>query len=158
MSTNIAIKILGVDPGTTTGLCKLLYFPTEQRYESLGSRDRRITPLQLGPQQHHEELYKLLTTWNPDIVVCESFTYQRRDKVVLDSVEYIGVCKLYCAMTRTQYFEQSPSMGKAFWKDEKIKQLKLWEPSMGHAMDALRHVLQFIMVSLKDNQFVMALR
>ena len=127
--------ILAFDPGTTTGVAA---YDTET---DTWSRN------QLGPLGHHDQLWHLLEAVKNqlDVVVCESFTYQMRQKVVLDSVEYIGVLRLWCCLNEKNFLLQTPTMGKGFWTDDKVKTLGLWLPNQPHAMDATRHALYFLM-------------
>jgi len=87
------------------------------------------------------------------VVVCESFNYQRRDKVVLTSVEYIGVAKLWCATTKSKYEPQSPSQGKGFWDDKKLKAVGLYTNSP-HSRDATRHMLYYFTFTLTSPRFL----
>jgi hypothetical protein len=135
-------RIVSLDPGTTTGVA--IY----DLHDHLFWKRK-----QLGPEQHHESLYILLNENLPHVVVCENFTYQMRQKVILDSVEYIGVAKLWARQNAATYFG-SPVANKKFWDDKKIRKLGLWESNAGHAMDATRHLLHYVTFSLKDNRFV----
>jgi hypothetical protein len=139
--------IVGLDPGTTTGY--------------VSSNVRTFVTGQMGPQEHHVELMQLLVNHEPDVVVCEAFTFRPnpgRRSVVLDSKEYIGVAKLYCHANEISYAEQQPNQGKGFWTDDKIKKVGLWEPGQRHAMDALRHVLYYITFSMNDHKWIRKLR
>ena len=140
------MKIIGIDPGTHTGICV---------YDARDGVENPFTFQTLGPRAHHEALWDVLGDDPHELhVVCERFTYQRRDKVILDSVEYIGVVKLWCAMYGTKYNTQTPSAAMNLWTDGKIKRLGLWRPNKAHEMDALRHVLYYLTNTLKDYAFI----
>jgi hypothetical protein len=140
------MQVVGLDPGVTTGYAK--YDLTTGFWSQI----------HLGPMDHHMWLYNMLYDDDPDVVVCERFNYQRRDKVILTSVEYIGVAKYYCATRETPYVAQNAGDAKRLWPEEKIKALGLWIASMPHAMDATRHVLYYVTIGMKDYRFVNALR
>jgi hypothetical protein len=135
------MQIVAIDPGTTTGIA------------TFGDTTGRWGRWQHGPQPHHKKLWSDLAHNRPDTVVCETFIYQLRQKVILDSVEYIGVVKLFCEQTHVRYVPQAPAQGKGFWDDPKIRALGLWLPNMPHAMDATRHLLYYWMQHC-DDRFV----
>lgn len=132
--------ILSFDPGGTTGWC--LYGPGNET--GVG---------QLETPQHHQELWELLEQTNPGTIVYEEF-YNQTTAAELISKEYIGVLKLYAQQFVCRIVGQSPSQGKHFWTDSKIKELGLWVPGKPHAMDALRHMLYFVSFNQKDNRFI----
>lgn len=144
------MRIVGLDPGGTTGVAVF------DLNEDSWSQNR----MQLGPEEHHEELYEWLKELRPDLIIYESFEYRtrQRDNLVLVSVEYIGVIKLFCSVTKTKSKPQTAAYGKAFWSNDKIAQLALWTANMPHAMDATRHVLQYISFTQKDQRFLRALK
>lgn len=139
---------VALDPGGTTGYAQIEY--SEDGGYSFWTDQLK--------GQHHLHLYGLLEEQEPKAIACERFTYQRRDKVVLDSVEYIGVAKMFSQRTGTPLIIQTPSQAKNLWTDEKLKKLGLYRENMPHAMDAMRHLLYYVTVSLGDRQFVMALK
>ena len=139
------MRILALDPGRTTGAA---YFPDDDTFHV----DQRQF------DYSHKTLYNYLRLVNPDIIVCESFTYQRRDKVDLSPVEMIGVTKLYCERNSTPYREQSPAQAKKFWDDKKVRTCGLWLPGHPHAIDAARHLLYFMTFTLKDDRWMLMLQ
>ena len=135
------MRILALDPGRTTGVA---YFPDADEFHV----EQRELPYS------HKALYNHLRLVNPDIIVCESFVYQRRDKVDLSPVEMIGVTKLYCERAGISYHEQTPSQAKTFWTDKKIKTCGLWVPGNPHAIDAARHLLYFMTFTIGDQRWM----
>ncbi len=136
-------KIMAFDPGHTTGIViytGTLEKPTVTQVEGL------------------KPLWKTLNVFQPAMIVYESFLYQRRDKVDLRPVEAIGVIKLYAAINRTPIMSQTPSQGKAFWTDDRLKKLDLWETGQPHAMDALRHLLYYQAFKLNDKTLLERLK
>lgn len=145
--------VVALDPGTTTGWADFI--------EHIGEGQSHWLRLQLGPDSHNKVLWDRLRHIKPDHIVCESFTYQVRPdrrKVVLDSVEYIGVARLYSQVTDTPLHMQSPSQAKGLWTDDKLRSLGLWIPNHPHSMDATRHLLYFMTITLKDLRWVQELR
>lgn len=154
------MRIVALDPGGTTGVA--IY--THSADTASGAfHNERIVRKQLGPDRHHVELWKLLTSENPDVIVCESFEFRQFDKkdrhnIVLVSKEYIGIVELYCAMTGKEHKPQTASVGKAFWSDDKIKRLGLWVPGNPHSMDATRHLLHYLTFEMNLKLFLTLLR
>ena len=138
-----SLTIVALDPGVTTGWADL----NRERYST-----RQLTG------EHHVELWDALYNLEPDIVVCERFTYQRRDKVILKSVEYIGVVTLYCEQYKVPLRMQTPSQAKNLWTDNKLKLVGQYKPNQPHANDAMRHLLYCETVHLKDLKWISRLK
>jgi hypothetical protein len=94
-------------------------------------------------------------------VVCESFEFRQHDDyrtgVDLSAKEYIGVVKLFAQErmnTRGQKLVfQTPAQAKGFVPDKakeglaanaKLKAMELWVPEQRHAMDAMRHLITYM--------------
>lgn len=114
--------------------------------------------LELAGSSHHLTLYKLLSEHNPNHIVIERFVYQRRDKVELVPVEYIGIVRLFSLAYDRPIFEQSPAQAKNLWTDEKLKTLGYYRKGMPHANDAVRHMLYYYTVTRKNMRWVHMLR
>jgi hypothetical protein len=73
-----------------------------------------------------------------------------RDRLVLDSKEYIGVCK-YAVQTlsNVELASHNASAAKTFVKDIKLRALGWYRPTeaMPHARDALRHLVRWMMTT-----------
>lgn len=154
--------VLGIDPGGTTGyaLLDLESYSWEQG--------------ELGPEEHHRDLYFQLVVLKPDIIICESFDYRiveskgtKMPGVNLISREYIGIVKLYTEMfPTTTLVMQSPAQGgggtkhSGFWKNEKLKKVGLHAAPGGrqHMNDATRHVLYWLTFTHKDSKYLHMLR
>lgn len=147
------VRILSFDPGGTTGWA--LYDPEVGTGYNQG---------QMGPQEHHEQLYGFLELQHTyDLhVVCESFEYRknepRRDNIVLVSLEYIGVIKLFCAERNVTLKMQTASYGKAFWSDDNLKKVELYWKGHPHANDAMRHLLAYQTFTLGDKRILTRLK
>ena len=140
-------KIIAFDPGRTTGVAIFNRQPGPNNPYLTIAQIRNLAPV-----------WYLLHREAPELIVYESFLYQRRDKVDLTPVEVIGVIKLYANETGTEIVSQTPAMGKRFWTDDKIKKLDLWEPGAKHAMDALRHLLYYRTFALKEQELLERLK
>lgn len=139
--------VMALDPGGTTG------------WASFNPNTAVILCGQIHGV-HHEELFNHLDgyfgTNNKGQLVCESFQFRQFDgfdktKVVLDSVEYIGVIKLYSQMTGMPVQFQTASLAKHFVSDEKLRRLDWYKSTAGlvHARDALRHIVYYLVVTKK---------
>ena len=149
------MKILSFDPGGTTGWA----------YHELYNGELTGLPMieggQIGPHEHHGELWELIYRRNPDLIVYEQFDYRlKKDKetglevpgISLISNEYIGIIKLWGQkMPKCKLHNQSSSYGgaggksrKAFWTDEKLKVIGAHTPGNQHRNDATRHMLMYI--------------
>ncbi len=137
------IKVLSLDPGVTTGIA------------TLNSSDA-VHADQV--KCDHRAFYDFLVGYNPDSIVFERFVYQRRDKVELWPVEVIGVIRLYSEQFEVPLFAQTPSQAKNLWTDDKVKKLDLWQPGLGHGMDAVRHLLYHLVVTKGDRSWLENLR
>lgn len=140
--------IIALDPGVTTGVA---LFDT-----TCPSTPPRSW--QIGPEDHHLTLWELFRRSAPDIIVYERFNYQRRDKVVLTSVEYIGLVKLWQQSRGIKIYLQTSSQAMNLWTDEKLKKLGLYKPAMPHAMDAVRHLLYYLVITANDQSWLQLLR
>lgn len=138
------MKLMGVDPGGTSGLC--LY----------DVATRELKRIQIGPSEHHCDLRNLLSDYAPNLVVTERFDYRRRQEhAELISVEYIGVMKEWCSRTNTGLVQQQQLKGhRGLWTDAKLKALDLYVPGKPHAMDATRQVLFYEVTVLGDNYWI----
>lgn len=136
---------IALDPGVTTGVACV---PSAKRPWD-------IEVCQLGPELHHAELYHLLTLWEPDYIICESFENRSQDAVSLAAPEYIGVVKAYqgaldrVAGYRPGLIMQSASTGKAFWDNDKLKAYGAY-CKLKHARDATRHYLYWQSFTMKN--------
>jgi hypothetical protein len=129
------MKILAFDPGITTGY-------------AVGYLDVKACLMTVSADQNkfsHEELHNTLIATNPDIIICETFEYRNRSRagLVLYSVEMIGIIKLHCEWADIDLIEQTPAQAMGYFTDKKLKEFEVYQPGKPHAMDALRHLLQW---------------
>lgn len=144
------MKLLAEDPGGSTGVCLAMDGIVCARMQLAG--------------QHHRALRDVLDNWKPDQVICEGFTFrQSKDNIVLDSVEYIGVTKLWCQDNNVPCIMQTPSCGKAtsenvFWNVDKLKAVGLYLEGQPHANDATAHMLYYMTFELGLKHYTNILR
>lgn len=155
-------RLLTYDPGGTTGWSSAIWNPErhgnvhpQESYDPPKLRDIQWDCGQIGPQEHHEELFEHVSLFNPQVIICESFEFRQhinqshtKTKVELISKEYIGVIKLWSIQNPTLLFFQTASAAKTLVSDDKIKCLGLWVPSKPHAMDARRHLLRYMVATM----------
>jgi hypothetical protein len=143
-------RIVALDPGGTTGWA---YWQDQPNPQNPSQPNFMVG--QLGPQEHHQGLYQWLEHLHVSdfTVVCESFEFRQQDVgtrmgINLMSREYIGVTKLFGQERNAPVVFQTAALGKGFVTDEKLKVMGLWWPGMKHAMDAMRHLIYYMV--LKD--------
>ncbi len=137
------IKVLSLDPGITTG------------FATLDSSDAVIAD---HVKTDHRAFYDFLVGYNPDTIVFERFVYQRRDKVELWPVEVIGVIRLFAEQFEIPLYAQTPSQAKNFMTDDKLKKMGLYEAGLVHGMDAVRHLMYYLVVTKGERQWLESLR
>lgn len=141
--------ILGVDPGTTTGLALL----------ALGAnrgRPMAVSGGQLDWDQAASWVEKTLSKMRAAldagevlqvVAVCEMFainanTAKRGQKGADDAMGMIGVVRRNCALTGVEYAgQQQASSAKSLVKDDVLKHMNLYAPALGHVNDAYRHAV-----------------
>jgi len=91
-------------------------------------------------------LFGLLDATSPSVVVAESFDYRAGEEggLVLVSRNLLGVSKLWCTLHHVDYHEQSPSEGKAYFTNDALRALGLYDRGKPHTRDAMRHLLRFL--------------
>jgi hypothetical protein len=149
------VKIIGLDPGGTTGWAKLEVVDLDNGSPTMWNFG------QIGPEPHHNDLDIFLGQEHVRggmTIVCEHFDWRPSKqaqvygdrKVELISREYEGVVhRFHQERARTPNAPvvlvlQQPSEALGFVKDANIKALDLWWPGHKHAMDALRHILYYL--------------
>lgn len=133
------MRILAIDPGVCTGFSVTPKARTAHVWQT--------TFKDLSPASPHLALHATLVKVLPDVIVCERFDFRQNKRGVdYTPVEYIGVIHMYCQSTDTPLYLQGQdvtSEQKSFWNKKKLQYLGLYDPSMEHAMDALKHRLHF---------------
>jgi hypothetical protein len=148
------LTVLALDPGGTTGwaMYRAQVLPGDYGPDNKLRNeyyDETFICGQMGPEDHHEELFGFLETQHTQEyhVIYESFEYRNkaREGLVLVSREYIGVVKLFGQQRGgVVVVKQGPATAMAFVKDAHLKKLGVWDWRMGHAMDAYRHLFYYL--------------
>lgn len=126
------VDIVALDPGLTIGITTVT-----NRYSY---RHNQLTPANFP--HPHETLFDLLSSLQPKKIIYERFDFRAaKNGVVLKGVEFIGVIELYAQLKCIECTAISPSTGKAFWNNDKLKALGVYRPGMPHANDATRLAL-----------------
>lgn len=127
------MKVIALDPGVTTGYATGTIVEGEM---FVATGEGRLK---------HLDLWMILHTEKPDIVISESFEFrnQSRKGLELYSRELIGVTHLYAQMEGVEVTLQNPLKDSetTFFNDNKLKQHHIHKPGKGHANDAARHLL-----------------
>lgn len=128
--------ILALDPGITTGY-------------ALGVLDEKLFIAVGESKMDHREFYDFLQRTYPHHMVCESFEFRQnrdKDKLVLYPVELIGLVKFFCSspMVGPHLSMQTAAQGKSYHSDAVLKKLGVYQAGMPHGMDAVRHLLRWL--------------
>lgn len=128
--------ILSLDPGVTTGWATALI------------EDEVKVMIRCGQGKWIEsELYEFMINLEPEFIVYETFEYRpgkARMGLNLAPTELIGIIKLYGQVNIIPTYAQKAATGKAFFNDDKIKELGLYDKKYRHGRDALRHLLHWL--------------
>lgn len=134
---------VALDPGGTTGVA------------TVPNADE---PWVIEPRQfegeHHATLLSYLEFSRPETIIAESFYRTANEAARLASSEIIGVVKAYAQATATPVVWQSPSTGKGFWSDLRLKKCGLYVVGKPHARDAIRHYAYWRTFTLKDSSLL----
>ncbi len=130
----VLLKVIAIDPGGTTGIT---IAEVETIQVSVRPYQERLTPADF---HNFLVLHIATTSW----VIIEDFEFRKAARQGLDltPAHLIGVAM--AVVPEAKLRKQRASVGKSHFKeDSKIKDLKLWIPGKPHAMDSLRHLLQW---------------
>jgi hypothetical protein len=149
-------RVIALDPGQTTGWATYTATRIKTPDSKLEWYDEEWVCGQLGPQDHHDDLFSLLELQHVQLykVVCETFEFRGDDRtgINLMSREYIGVTKLFSQQRGVVVEWQGPHVvgdKKAFVMDHHVKRVGLWVPGQRHAMDARRHLLYYMTTKMR---------
>lgn len=167
------MRLVALDPGKTTGIAVYVDkegFAPQWRFFQFGPGnpdEQAATPHEVD---YHYELAKFLDAIRPEVVVCERFTYQRREldegvSLNMDALEYIGVAKAWCQANRVPLVLNTTG-SRMWWSDEKLEKLvakdvfpkHILQHKWRHACDALRHALVHMQFKMDNNTWLMMLK
>lgn len=129
--------ILAVDPGGNTGLAWLV----DEEFGSQVVGDGRFG-------FHKWFLGAVDKVATPSVIVCEDFiitSATARKSAQPDPYRIIGWLELWCYQHNVPFVLQTPSQGKGFGTDAKLKHFGWYRTgSGGHDNDAARHLLTYL--------------
>lgn len=128
------ITVLAVDPGITTGYCHAV----------IGDGVLMLHPFQ--SQDGVRAFYDTVNKIQPRHLIMEDFEHRQRQrtKVILFPVQLIGVANLWADHYDRVVTLQKPAQGKSFYSNEQLKRLGAYKRGIPHAMDATRHLFQWL--------------
>jgi hypothetical protein len=127
------IRALAIDPGGTTGFALAMV-------EGL-----KINLISWQKALSHREFWLEVDGQETDYIVCESFEYRPgkwKASIDLTPPELIGVLK--ANVYPDDLYFQTAAIGKAYYTDQKLKDVKLYKAGEPHGRDALRHLLHWL--------------
>lgn len=136
---------LALDPGGTTG-CAIFN----------GNHDDGISTWEDVYDEY--TLHDTLESTKPDIIICENFLWQPRNKVDFRPVKALGIIEGYCTHSGTKLVMQNPSTGKGFWTNAKLKACGEYVVGSEHERDAVRHLLHYLSFKVKDMHWIRLLK
>ena len=123
------LEVVAFDPGGTTGIAYFINgHPVIEEITS------------------YPHIGAFITDKKPDVIVYESFQHrlnQPLKKFILLPIEVIGIIKCFGEALGSTLIAQTPATGKKFWTNDKLKKVGLYVTGVPHAMDAMRHLLQY---------------
>lgn len=135
-------RMLAIDPGVTTGYCRatledrLILVPGEAEFNMLDFHDWLDDFIREGPADDKVH------------VIYEDFTYRNYARMGLDltPVKVIGIIELmqWRYDPLVTFTKQSAATGKAFYNDDRLKELGVYAVGLKHGRDATRHLLQWL--------------
>lgn len=144
--------IYAIDPGGTTGVACLSHFD-----DGTEGGVRVVATIQVPGGRFG--FYQ----WAQDVhlfdkaaaVACENFiinTGTATKSRQADPLMLAGYLEGECCVRSIPFLLQTPAQAKAFATDDKLKHLGWWNPTKGgHANDAARHLLVYMVTQVHDN-------
>lgn len=131
-------KILGLDPGGTTGYAYVNYTPGSTQLIDAGQFPSTFSSLD-----------HLFGEYIPDIVVIESYKlypWKAKEQAWsgLQTPRYIGAIEYVLWKLEHWIAFQSAGQGKSFASNDKLREWGLYQTGEVHANDAVRHVCQYL--------------
>ena len=136
-------RILGVDPGGTTGLCVLQW---EGELPASAGPSKLLTASQVDPEHAEDALREMITNSSEgplDLVAIEKFTIGPGTHKLTrsyDALYLIGLTRALCRWAGVPMQLQGPGPAKKAYDDHRLRDLGFWMPG-DHCRDAIRHAL-----------------
>lgn len=141
--------IIAIDPGLTTGVAA---------YRHTGIpwlNGERFSSGQVEGRFHFYKAFNTMVAWGlPIIVVMERFTITpatAKKSPQPDPIYIIGAIERQADDLGFPFYFQTPSDAMSFATDDKLKLVGFWNRGKGHANDAARHMLKFLIHKRPDN-------
>jgi len=126
------VRVLGIDPGGTTGLAVI-----DSDTRSLHVRELDfVETIDWLYMAIHAELSRI------DRVAIERYVITGRTAKLsrqTEALEVIGWTRGLCQICEIPITLQEPSAAKTAWSNERLRAAGLWTPAKDHAQDATRH-------------------
>jgi len=141
-------RIVALDPGGTTGWA--MWQDTSIPNQADNGLWENFTCGQMETAKHHLRLHDWLEHLHTQkfTVVDERFEFRKGDEhragINLISREYIGVAELFCQQRDVHHVMQQAASAKGFVTNDKLKVMGLYVPGKQHAMDAMRHLIYYM--------------
>jgi hypothetical protein len=128
------IRAIALDPGGVTGITIAV---KEDKTLRVHPFQQSLTPAEM---QVFLENHAKPPTW----VICESFEFRKYARAGLDltPAHLIGVVMAVCSDDRL-YMQTASYAKSGYFTDRTLKSKNLYIPAQPHAMDSLRHFLQW---------------
>jgi len=148
------VKLLALDPGGTTGWATFELEVREGIYYWKGALKNHFECGQIGNNSnHHLKLWCFLHIQKPDRIICERFDNRDNEFAKIMAREYIGVVKLYCAITNCPV--ELPGSDRKEWTTNiKLSLLGILATPITtwrHANDASRHLVAWIAIKGEEH-------
>jgi hypothetical protein len=152
--SRIPSRLLCIDPGETTGWA---FFQ-----DGILGQWGQIETVTMNKQPKWDTLEELFMETEPTHIVCEDYRVyahklERHSNSQVVTLRLIGGIDLMCYENRPQEDEitwrplplcyQMATQAKGFVTDDRLKGWDMWQSSMKHARDAIRHGLYYLIIT-----------
>lgn len=140
-------RVIGIDPGETTGVCVFLG-ATLIQWDQLKTKE-----VPTGAAT----LCNFITCQKPDVVVMEMYrvySWKAEDHSWhnLHTPRLIGAVEYICHILDIPLIQQTAQQAKGFCTDEKLAAWNLYQPGQKHARDSIRHAVYYLLFNVAQVQ------
>lgn len=139
------IHVFAFDPGETTGWCHLSVHDNEIGIFDCGELDHFAIGNFLFDNQCLRAAVSKQDIIEMDFIV-EKYVMNSKITQSPWSLETTGLIRYFAKIYNVPLHSQTPSQAKNLIKNEVIQRAGIYVPGQGHAMDAVRHALYFLVV------------
>lgn len=125
------MRVLALDPGRCSGYA--LAYKDEESFDLCYAQ----------AEWSHIELYEFIWKLRYTYIICESFEFRQGKQLGVDlyPCELIGIVKL---LSPEVFMQPASVQGKkAYFSDNKLKQMGLYVKGVEHGRSAVKHLLQW---------------